>query len=187
MIISRNAIDTKKPEYMQVISWEDDRKILQMLSKPVIIILRTLRFMKKQIRRGVFETNSSSMHSIAICTRGELLDTLPVDKDGVVTLYGGEFGWGIESYRDAQTKASYCWEDNKENPKNLEMLINIIKEQTGCKHVVYLGSDKWEDPHWSYIDHQSMGTSHDLFFSEEFLKHFIFNPGSQLVIDNDNH
>lgn len=27
--------------------------------------------MKKQIRRGVFETNSSSVHSITMCTRSD--------------------------------------------------------------------------------------------------------------------
>lgn len=57
--------------------------------------------MKKQTRRSVFETNSSSMHSISIGHS----DTFKFPKS--VQLYFGEFGWGYDEFNDAQNKLSY--------------------------------------------------------------------------------
>ena len=67
---------------------------------------------KIQKRIGVFETNSSSSHSISLDTRdiNNLKCSLPVDNiDGekVVTMECGEFGWGPEQFNDAYTKLSY--------------------------------------------------------------------------------
>lgn len=64
--------------------------------------------MKKLIRNKVFETNSSSCHSISIekC-ESSLYDRLYPNEDGDIVLDGGEFGWGYDEYRDASTKANY--------------------------------------------------------------------------------
>ena len=59
------------------------------------------------IRHGVFETNSSSTHSISIDDKEFLLDTLVVNSSGNVEIEVGEFGWEQDTYRDASTKASY--------------------------------------------------------------------------------
>jgi len=134
--------------------------------------------MKQIIRKDVFETNSSSTHSISISDTDELLETLPVNEDGVVTLTGGEFGWGYEEYNDAITKANYVAVDYQHSYSKLALLTEVIMEQTGCSSVVY---DLDKD---SYIDHQSSGTTADL--SKEELRLFIFNPKSDLIIDNDN-
>jgi len=63
--------------------------------------------MKRQIRRNVFETNSSSMHSLTVTPNGNM-DNLIVDEyeNKVITEFG-EFGWGYDSYCDAATKLSY--------------------------------------------------------------------------------
>lgn len=57
--------------------------------------------MKKQIRRGTFETNSSSTH--AICITNDTGYLLPEHID----FHFGEFGWEFEEYTDVDTKASY--------------------------------------------------------------------------------
>lgn len=36
-----------------------------------MIIIKRRKFMKRQIRRGVFETNSSSVHSLTMCSKAE--------------------------------------------------------------------------------------------------------------------
>jgi hypothetical protein len=64
------------------------------------------QIMARKIRIGMFETNSSSCHSIVIgCkTPNQKLG----DENGVITIEPDEFGWEIETYDDARTKASYC-------------------------------------------------------------------------------
>jgi hypothetical protein len=145
--------------------------------------------MKRKIRRGVFETNSSSTHSITISEgvlNDEMLDTIIPNEDGVITLTGGEFGWEVEEYNDALTKANYCAIDNAYDEEKMEMLNQVIEEQTGARLVVHEFDDNWGSPNWSYIDHQSRGTSDEAFESKEVLRQFIFNKNSILYTDNDN-
>ena len=133
------------------------------------------------IRKGTFETNSSSSHCITIDDSTELFESLPVNDDGYVVLTGGEFGWGYEEYNDALTKANYIAVDYQymgDDDSKYDILTDVIKEQTGCLGVVY---DISRD---SYIDHQSTGTGRDL--NKDELRLFIFNPKSTLVISNDN-
>lgn len=142
----------------------------------------------KQIREKVFETNSSSSHSITIEPSNDgLYDTIIPDDDGNIILTGGEFGWGIEKHTDALTKANYCGVDNLSNEDNLNILKEVIKKQTGCNEVIIDISEDWKDDNHSYIDHESVGTSHEAFYSKEDLRDFIFSKNSILYIDNDNH
>jgi hypothetical protein len=133
------------------------------------------------IRSNVFETNSSSTHSISISDNLDgILETIVPNDNGIIILIGGEFGWEWEKYNDALTKANYCAVDN---PNNRDMLIKVIKEHTGAKDVVIVVDESWNS---SYIDHQSGGTSNKIFETEETLKNFIFNPKCWLFTGNDN-
>lgn len=62
--------------------------------------------MKTQIRRGVFETNSSSVHSISII-KDNFKGSLP--KRFVIN-YNGEFGWEGDTYDDSISKAAYLYQ-----------------------------------------------------------------------------
>lgn len=135
----------------------------------------------KKFRNNVFETNSSSTHSITIGKNCLLDDTIEVNGDGEIILYGGEFGWGIEEYNDALIKANYCAIDQQDNDENIEMLIRVIKNFTSCKNVII------EIDYNSYIDHQSYGTSDKAFESDETLTEFLFSSNSYLYTDNDNY
>jgi len=139
------------------------------------------------IRRNVFETNSSSSHSISISSRDNLFSNLSQDEDGIITLNGGQFGWSGGDFFDAETKANYCAVDSYNNPEEREMLRRVIKEHTGCKDVVFNINFEYDCGDVSYIDHQSHGTSQEAFESEATLKRFLFNPESYITIDNDNH
>lgn len=136
-----------------------------------------------KIRHAVFETNSSSTHSISIsqpfCLK-MMSDTIFPDSEGKIFLSGGEFGWEEESFTDALTKANYCAVDVQNDPAKLAMLTRVIAWHTGAKEIVYRLGD-------SYIDHQSCGTSKEAFQDEYSLRSFIFNPNSELRTDNDNH
>lgn len=144
----------------------------------------------KIVRHNVFETNSSSTHSISINSDTELYDSIIPDKNGVITLTGGEFGWEWKKTNDAFVKANYCAVDVIDNEDLKDMLRSVIIEHTGAKNVVFgfklkfIGEDY--STYDSYIDHQSEGTSHPAFTSFENLKNFIFNPRSYLFIGNDN-
>lgn len=145
----------------------------------------------KQIRKSIFETNSSSCHSFTIDFDSGIFDTLFVDSDGWITFIGGEFGWEEETYYDAQTRANYCAVFVElcrcDNPRFKEMFENVIKQMTGAKYINYNFTQEYNN-NYSYIDHQSLDDIEDFIFeNEESLKHFIFGRHSTLTTDNDNH
>lgn len=142
-----------------------------------------------RIRQGVFETNSSSSHSISIANTGKKFCTgsLPLGKDGSISIYPGEFGWSQERYYDAYTKASYALTyAYASGSKEIVMLQEVIQEHTGVKEV-NLCTAKSEWYVFGSIDHQSSDVCACAFESKETLRSFIFNPQSVLVTDNDNH
>lgn len=144
---------------------------------------------KTRIRHGVFETNSSSTHSISLANTEKKFctDSLPIDKDGSISIYPGEFGWEQKRYYDAYTKASYALTYAfATSSKEIVMLQEVIQEHTGVKDVKLCTS---ESGYYAFgnIDHQSIEVCEEAFKSKEALRSFIFNPQSILITDNDNH
>lgn len=141
----------------------------------------------KNVRNGVFETNSSSSHSISICADADgIYDTIVPDSDGVIVLAGGEYGWEWVKYNDPLTKANYSAVDQHTNHEHATMLKEVIKEHTGAKVVVFAFSLDWNTGGYSYIDHDSVGTAGQVFESKETLKNYLFSPKSWLYLGNDN-
>lgn len=94
----------------------------------------------KQIRRGVFETNSSSTHSI--CISKEPAKNLP----SKVTFGMGEWGWSEGEETDT---ASYLYTAMIDNGRHgdLETLEEILKKHgVDCAFVPMTGG-------WYGIDH----------------------------------
>lgn len=145
-------------------------------------------------RHGVFETNSSSTHSISI-QPGDFKPDRLFTNHGVLRIFAGEFGWEREAYNDPLSKASYCLTYVKtggETGGREQMLREVLEEEVGGKvEFVPLGHDPTDGDDWGYIDHQShigkRDACGDAFESKESLRAFIFNPKSTLVTDNDNH
>lgn len=138
----------------------------------------------KNIRKSVFETNSSSSHSIHIDNETELFDTtLLPDHYGRIIFTGGQFGWGWERFHDALTKSNYA--SISSSGINKEYLEEAIRLQTGAKEFIYDLSGNYDNPNWSYIDHESYGKLSCL-DSVEKVRNFIFNPNCWIVIGNDN-
>ena len=148
--------------------------------------------MKKLIRNSVFETNSSSCHSISI-GKSDVYDSITPDKNGLIVLEPMEFGWEQERYDDPYTKLVYLWIyikdwSGKEEDDFMETYQRVVCEHTGASRVIMnKGNNEWY-PH-GYIDHQSVEDRnyHHLFYSDQTLKQFLFDPESWLVTDNDNH
>lgn len=134
---------------------------------------------KVLIRKGVFETNSSSSHSVSIAdeTKQFVMDTIYPDQFGVVTINGDKFGWEWFKHNDALTKASYAAQQFSGDEDKLEKLAEVIKEQTGADEV------KFEDLDLGYVDHDSYGIVPTDKYS---LRNFIFNKNSWLFGGNDN-
>ena len=149
--------------------------------------------MKKQIRQNVFETNSSSTHSISISNvkSDDLMEIVTLDDENNIELSGGEFGWEIEKYNDFNTKANYLAiliiMSDSEFGKYKEMFEDVIKTQTGCENIIYSMSDDYNSPNSSYIDHGSeQGIIEEACENSETLRQFLFNSNSWLLTTNDN-
>lgn len=158
--------------------------------------------MKINVRKNIFETNSSSMHSVSVISKKLQHNEMVLDKDGILHTELGEFGWGYDEYFDQATKLSYLvttkamhlehesyYLDEKEFDELLEdlkddsewiNLVNMLKERTGCKDVVIDKSN-------GYIDHQSFegGITSFLKSIDCTAEEFIFGD-TTLIIDNDN-
>ena len=169
----------------------------------------------KNIRQSVFETNSSSTHSISISeiNSDDLMDnSLIPDIDGKLFFDGGEFGWQWEKFNDALTKANYLvealstfleWKQSNLNhfddsfkesfgykAINLydsfyKKFENVIKNQTKCDDIVFIKRE------YGHIDHDSLEDEKSPAFKilssdEETIRQFIFNKKSWLFLGNDN-
>lgn len=145
-------------------------------------------------REAVFETNSSSTHSLSIKGGGYTPDPPFLRRD--VELTAGEFGWGPERHTDTRTKASYILtaimnmnpEEDEGREGYLDMLRRVILVQArsltlkGCTP-----PDSYGGTGWGHIDHQSEDVAFEALASETALRDFLFNPASVLIIDHDNH
>lgn len=171
---------------------------------------------KRVIRRSVFETNSSSVHSVSI-SNNDLQDShLTVNDDGYIEVDPGEFGWGVESFTDQTTKLEYLVmmameTEGKEctsieefyQTEGFQHINREIACYCNCKGIIVpelkiekhtyktdKGEERFYINHEGYIDHQSCENYGSL---KEFLDdyrttviEFVFNPGAILHISNDN-
>lgn len=160
-----------------------------------------------KIRRNVFETNSSSTHSITFSasTNDPQPNILPIDSDGYIHIRLGEFGWEEASYSDQYNKLSYlitmCAELNgidfwcitatkfDESVEELydcdefQLISDVIAQYAGCEGIKV---DQCE----GYIDHQSYEdyTGIPDFLASNGTDIIDFVYGKVIVnTDNDNH
>lgn len=169
----------------------------------------------KQMRKNVFETNSSSTHSVSV-VNGELEDIcLHIKNDGYVHVRFGEFGWETESYTDPYDKLQYVVTmlvetegrnivsaDELFETNGFKLINDAVADYCDCngiwidsdmstKNYEYNGQKYFYVDHEGYIDHQSFEsykTVQD--FLDDYgvdITNFIFNDGVIVHTDNDNH
>ena len=134
-----------------------------------------------KIRVGLYETNSSSMHSLSFSNKAP---TVEVDEGNTehLVLGVGEYGWGYETLTNPLEKMDYLAievdPDEDEDCRKRTMLVDAIKR-------VYPNvTIRFEDS--GYIDHQSYGEVWDDLSTTDEVYKMIFN-NSYIEIDNDNH
>ena len=165
-----------------------------------------MKRIKKVIRTNFPETNSSSSHSVVICTNKNSLipNPLRVRKDGTLFISerGEDFGWEYEKYNTVLEKLWYVcgiiFNYGKGNGKKKRLLVDVLKKYTGAKKVVFEWEEKRKkhpenyDPDDIYntgapeIDHNSSDIFPEIIESRESIKNFIFNDRSWLFLGNDN-
>lgn len=149
--------------------------------------------MKKQIRNSVFETNSSSTHSmcIAICDRVDLPEHLYFEL--------GEFGWEFDTLSSISEKASYLYTalvindmfDGIEHIKNILKLKGVETDFEEITYNEYTSNDGSIYKYVSngcYIDHGSdtIDFVNAILESPDRLLNFLFSPLSFILTGNDN-
>lgn len=132
---------------------------------------------KTVVRNGVFETNSSSTHSICISKS-------PVDVRGkTIAFYLGEFGWELDTVNAADYlyTALVSW-DEYENTHYVDKLKEIL-DKYGVKYTM-------QDPKktkWYGIDHRGelIDFINDIMSDEDMLLRCVFGD-SVVYTGNDN-
>lgn len=153
--------------------------------------------MTKQIRQGVFETNSSSTHSICIAKDAEL--TIPKS----LHFDFGEFGWECDTLQSIGEKASYLYtgliaNNRKEDADKIIQLlkdkgIEVTAEEPIFTNKSYTGSDGKLVEYTSgenigYVDHSNEMTSflNAVCEDEGKLMRYLFSDLSFIITGNDN-
>lgn len=133
----------------------------------------------KQIRKNVFETNSSSCHSLVISKESVKDEDLPK----YLNINTNEdFGWMFNCYYTPEEKAGYlctvmeafCLDVEKEE------FMNKLKNDFHIKVSYRIGS--------GYVDHDGeiVPFIRELLNDDDKLKRFLFNPKSCIFTGNDN-
>lgn len=151
----------------------------------------------KQIRKGVFETNSSSTHSICIAKDAEL--TIPKS----LHFYFGEFGWECDTLRSLGEKATYLYtgliaENRKEDAdKIFELLrskgIEVTAEEPIIENKSYTNSEGklveyTSSENAGYVDHsyELKDFLNAVCEDESKLMNYLFSDLSFIITGNDN-
>ena len=140
-----------------------------------------------QIRKGVFETNSGSTHSICI-TKGTVLDKIT----DYVEFELGEFGWEYRILRSVHQKASYLYTaavnfDTYNKTNYVEKIKQLLdKNDIGYEFFKRDESYTFEN---GYVDHSQ---DLDIFLEDVCndagkLLRYLFSSESFIITGNDNN
>ena len=151
--------------------------------------------MKKKIRSSVFETNSSSMHTLTLKNSDETKDfVLELDKDGYLHIETGDYSDLEKDLKEVHEILSFVasWiveygyyneaEHNYEgNPSSEEMrsfkgfdiLENIVRKYTGAKGIIIEEIKKLEFP-----SAESLSIKEEEMLDPDVMEQLIFGKGS---------
>lgn len=146
--------------------------------------------------RTSYVANSSSSSFIVIGNTGTY-NNLKID-NGILVVDGkfgnSEFGWEIEDYYDIYSRIIFVYLQALAINKQewIDMIEKVIKDNSSVTEIIWNITDEYSDKEktWGYIDHQSSsveGENIEMFNSYESLRSFIFDTGSYIHTDNDNH
>ena len=132
--------------------------------------------MKTQTRYGIYETNSSSMHSLSFDNSAVATE---VDNETKRIVLGtGEYGWGYEELTEPLEKMDYLAIETEHSETKKQMLLDAITKVYPYANIDFYYS--------GYIDHQSSGEIWSELATVDDVYKCIFG-NSTIEIDNDNH
>lgn len=157
--------------------------------------------MNLRVRNSVFETNSSSTHSVTV-SQDEIVEpalSKETLRTGVIEVRPHDFGWEWMRYFTPEEKIGYllvqlcrnsslgkpdefgCYAAvlKEENPQ-AKFLIETIEEETGCTVRVHY------PPNSAYIEGDSYGVGFEVLNSREDLARFVLSKASYVETGNDN-
>lgn len=139
--------------------------------------------MKRTIRAGVWETNSSSVHALSIDPSGMEPSQLPIGKDGYIRAHFGQFGREDGLYTSQEDKLSYllteCYYINGystdfENCYTYKYLEEAVCAYTGAKGIKIAKRPEPELDHQSLPEYGEFKFINNEWMPEE-IQNFIFN------------
>lgn len=152
--------------------------------------------MKKIIRIGTFETNSSSSHSLIVTKNNDIdiidLDDIDLDEDGKFMV--GRHNSCFDRSPDAplfhfQEKLKYLiavYQDNPEVLKELEQIT--MKVVPGCTGFVYNCVDGWGYTYYGYVDGESAQMIKKFFDKNDIsFENFLLNKKYVIILDGDEY
>lgn len=151
----------------------------------------------KQIRQGVFETNSSSTHSICIAKESELSIPKSLHFDF------GEFGWECDTLYSLNEKASYLYTGLTANKmvEDIQKIFEVLRgkgvEVTAEGEITENGSytnsegkliEYTSSVNGGYIDHSNelQEFLNAISNNESMLMNYLFSDLSFIITGNDN-
>lgn len=154
----------------------------------------------KQIRCNIFETNSSSSHSIVLTNndldKSSYFETY-LCNDGIYDIFEHDLTFGRSPFNVLCTfseKLNYAIASfGKEKFNELEELAcKYLKGLDGeCCSGIELPKCRWsnkEDKYYGDIDHQSSGVLQGFLFKEDIsLEEFLTNSNYIVIIDGDEY
>ena len=177
---------------------EERYEMEDMTSEEMFKIIRRETDMNKvQVRRGIFETNSSSTHVISISKdNDEFKEKLP----NRVHFGHGDFGWEWEVYNTLQDKANYLFTAIVDNGKSRKYkpLITAILAKHGIEAEFeetvenqYDNGETYEEfkeDKYAYVDHAYCAKDfiEEVCENEELLMAYLFSDTSFVETGNDN-
>lgn len=164
--------------------------------------------MKRVARQNVWETNSSSMHTVTVRGKKNMIRyRFPT----VIELWLGEYGWNGDPCYEFQTKLEYAmsmilhteypgfnqYDENFVVDQNIlegldgyNKLIEAIRKHGECDAII-INRYNGDIYPYGYIDHQSYEDYNSL---QDFLDYWnidaerlLFDDAVVVWIDNDNH
>lgn len=153
--------------------------------------------MKKKIRSSVFETNSSSMHTLTLKSSDETKDfVLELDKDEYLHIETGDYSdlqkdlkevheilsfvasWLVEYGYYNGWGAEHDYEGNPSSEemrsfKGFDILENIVKKYTGAKGIIIEEIKKLEFP-----SGESLNIKEEKMLDPDVMEQLIFGKGS---------
>lgn len=110
--------------------------------------------MKRNIRQGVFETNSSSLHTLVISREGREASKFKLNKQGEIEVDFGQFGKEEHIYTSQYDKLSYLITclyylsgytlENIYDNAEFQVMQDVICKYAGATRIRILGKQKPE-------------------------------------------